>query len=145
MRRTHDLIVFLAKAGKPFKEIRETVEAAYPGQALGKSQVYRIMKVVKEDGGQKYMRGSDKKNTVRTPDFIDTIRADIEEDRRLTKFPKLKGKLAGTFMDAESFKKNWDGVTSTMTRDEYAQAFQKWVYHHRKCILIDGSYVEKTE
>ena len=60
-------------------------------------------------------------------------------------FPKLKGKLAGTFMDAESFKKNWDGVTSTMTRDEYAQAFQKWVYHHRKCILIDGSYVEKTE
>ena len=84
MTRTHDLIVFLAKAGKSFKEIRETVEAAYPGQALGKSQVYRVMKVMKEDRDKKYKRGSDNKKTVRTPDFIDSIRADIEEDRRLT-------------------------------------------------------------
>ena len=42
------------------------------------------MKAVKEDGDKKYMRGFDNKNTVRTPEFIDTIRADIEEDRRLT-------------------------------------------------------------
>ena len=59
MTHTHDLIVFLAKAGKSFKEIRETVEAAYPGQALGKSQVYRIMKAVKEDGDKIYMRGKE--------------------------------------------------------------------------------------
>ena len=345
MKRVHDLTVDLAKAGKTFKEIQETVEKAYPGNALSRSAVYNIIKTVKEGKDAHDKRGLASTKIIRTPDFIEAIRTDIEEDRRRTVsdlvarhdasretihkvltedlglskksarwvpkllndsqkrgrvessrafikrfheegnafldkivtmdesavayhtpetkqqskqwvkkgtpgplkcksqssrikqmvlcffdnegliytnvvpkgtmvnaayiidvlgrflkkmrekrptkldqgfifhwdnapvhtassvqeflakknvellqhpayspdlapadyflFPKMKSKLAGKFLDSRSFKKEWDGVASTLTRDDFLTAFKKWVDRHIKCISIDGSYVEK--
>eukprot|EP00088_Acartia_fossae_P023142 TRINITY_DN2421_c0_g1_i1.p1 TRINITY_DN2421_c0_g1~~TRINITY_DN2421_c0_g1_i1.p1 ORF type:complete len:226 (-),score=61.33 TRINITY_DN2421_c0_g1_i1:61-738(-) len=84
MTRIHDLTVDLAKAGKTCKEIKEIVEAAYPGQSLARSTIFRIIKTMKEGGDVSDKRGLDTTKTVRTPGFIDAVRIAIESDRKLT-------------------------------------------------------------
>ena len=50
----------------------------------------------------------------------------------MDEFPKVKESLAGKFMDARSFKKEWDGVTSYISKEDYATAFLKWVECYKK-------------
>ena len=59
-------------------------------------------------------------------------------------FPRVKAELAGDFMDVESFKSKWDGVTGKLKEDVYAKAYQKWVDRHQKCLRLAGDYVEKS-
>ena len=59
-------------------------------------------------------------------------------------FPKVKADLAGDYMDVDSFKTKWDGVTSKLKEEAFANAYQKWVDRHRKCVRLDGDYVEKS-
>ena len=37
-------------------------------------------------------------------------------------FPKLKKQPAGNFLEAPIFKKEWDGVSSTIPKDAFATA-----------------------
>ena len=59
-------------------------------------------------------------------------------------FPRVKADLAGDYMDVESFKNKWDGVTGKLKEDVYAKAYQKWVERHQKCLRLAGDYVEKS-
>jgi hypothetical protein len=58
-------------------------------------------------------------------------------------FPKLKKELAGNTMTQEEFKKEWEGVLRRVSKDEFAKAFVRWFERCKKCIRIDGNYVEK--
>lgn len=59
-------------------------------------------------------------------------------------FPRVKADLAGEFLDAETFKTRWDGVVNTITKEQFGEAYQKWVHRHEKCVQLDGDYVEKN-
>ena len=83
MTRVHDLVVDLAKAGKSFKDIKETVEAAYPDSALKKTQIYHLIKTVKEGGDTIDMRGK-RGVSKRTQAVIDAVDTDVQDDRRVT-------------------------------------------------------------
>ena len=94
MTRVHDLVVDLAKAGKSYKEIKETMEAAYPDSALKKTQVYQIMKTVREGGDTTDMRGK-RGVSKRTQAIIDAVEADVLDDRRVTvQYLAVKHELA---------------------------------------------------
>jgi histone-lysine N-methyltransferase SETMAR len=58
-------------------------------------------------------------------------------------FPKPKKELAGNTMTQEEFKKEWEGVLRRVSKDEFAKAFVRWFERCKKCIRIDGNYVEK--
>jgi histone-lysine N-methyltransferase SETMAR len=59
-------------------------------------------------------------------------------------FPKVKKELAGLMLTRETFKKEWEGAVRTLLAADFAEAFQQWFCRCKKCIVIDGSYVEKT-
>ena len=40
-------------------------------------------------------------------------------------FPKLKNKMAGEFLSVDAFKTRWDGVTATLTKDDYTGCYAK--------------------
>ena len=77
MTRIHDFVCDLAKADKSVKEIREIIESAYPGQGLSLSQVYRLIKDVKDGKDTTDMRGRNKPKTAMTPRFIESVKADM--------------------------------------------------------------------
>jgi hypothetical protein len=41
-----DFVTNLARAGKSYQEIKETVDAAYGGQSLQKTVIYKVLKKV---------------------------------------------------------------------------------------------------
>jgi hypothetical protein len=59
MSPIRDFVAGLARAGKTFKEIQETTEAAYGENSLKKTQIYKIISTVKE--------GKDTEDRGRTP------------------------------------------------------------------------------
>jgi hypothetical protein len=74
----------LARAGKSFKDIQETVAAAYGDRSLKKTQIYAIIKNVKEGKPTTDQRKLNDKRKIRSPTFIADVAAAIEKDRRLT-------------------------------------------------------------
>lgn len=84
MTKQHEFAVNLAKTGHDAKRIIELVEQAFPGQGLKKTAVYEIIKRVKEGGDTDDNRGKGRANPVRTDDFIQAIREDVEKDRRVS-------------------------------------------------------------
>jgi len=59
-------------------------------------------------------------------------------------FPLVKEHLAGTTIAANGVKKAWEGVTSSIPKSAFANAFQRWFEMSQKCIEIGGDYVEKS-
>ena len=49
-------------------------------------------------------------------------------------FPKLKRELAGITMMQEEFKKKWEGVLRTLSKDYFARAFTRVLECCKKCI-----------
>ena len=84
MTRVHNFTCDLARAGKSVREIMATVEEAYPGEGLSLSQVYRLIKTVKEGKDDKDKRGKDNTKTIRKANLIQAVKADVEDDRRVT-------------------------------------------------------------
>ena len=74
----------LAVAGKSFKEIQETVKNAYGDKAIKRTQIYDILKKVKDGKPAADHRHLNSKRKKRTPEFIANVAADIENDRRVT-------------------------------------------------------------
>jgi histone-lysine N-methyltransferase SETMAR len=59
-------------------------------------------------------------------------------------FPTLKRELAGLTMSLDEFKQKWEGVIRTLTKDDFARAFERWLHRCEKCVRIGGGYVEKS-
>jgi hypothetical protein len=79
-----DFVAGLARAGKTFKEIQETTEAAYGENALKKIQIYKIIKAVKEGKVTEDQRQHNRRRKVRSPDFVAEIATEVEDDQRIT-------------------------------------------------------------
>ncbi len=43
-------------------------------------------------------------------------------------FPTLKRELAGLSMTPDEFKKKWEGAVRTLTKDDFARAFKRWLH-----------------
>ncbi len=59
-------------------------------------------------------------------------------------FSMLKRELAGLSMTLDELKTKWEGVMKTLTDDDFARAFERWLHCCEKCIHIGGGYVEKS-
>jgi hypothetical protein len=70
MSPIRDFIAGLARAGKTFKEIQETTEAAYGENALKKTQTYEIIRAVKEGKVTEDQRQNSGRRKVRSPDSL---------------------------------------------------------------------------
>ena len=75
----HDFVCDLAKASKSVKEIMDIVESVYHRQGLSQSQVYHLIKDVKDNQNTTDMRGRNKPKTTRTPHFVESVKANVEE------------------------------------------------------------------
>ncbi len=73
----------LAVAGKSFKEIQETVKNAYGDKAIKRTQIYDILKKVKEGKLAADHRHLNSKCKKRMMAFIANVATDIENDRRV--------------------------------------------------------------
>jgi len=83
MTKVRDFVAGLARAGKPFGEIKNTTVAAYGDKALTRSQIYRIIKAVKEGENTDDKRPLNAKKTTRTLDLVAAVAAAVKEDARL--------------------------------------------------------------
>jgi len=59
-------------------------------------------------------------------------------------FPKVKERLAGKSIASGGLKTAWEGVTSSISIEDFATAFRRWFEHCNKCVEIGGDYVEKS-
>jgi hypothetical protein len=84
MSPIRDFVACLARAGKTFKEIQETTEAAYSENALKQTQIYEIIRAVKDEKVTEDQRWNNGRRKVISPDFIAEIAAEVEVDRRIT-------------------------------------------------------------
>jgi hypothetical protein len=84
MSPLRDFVAMLARAGKSFKDIQETVAAAYGDRTLKKNQIYAIIKNVKEGKPTSDQWKSNGTRKIRSPAFIADVATAIKKDRRLT-------------------------------------------------------------
>jgi hypothetical protein len=75
MTLIHDFVSALAVPGKSFKEIEETVKKVYDDKALKRTQIYNIMKEVKEGKPATDQRGFNTKRRIRNSAFVADIAA----------------------------------------------------------------------
>jgi histone-lysine N-methyltransferase SETMAR len=59
-------------------------------------------------------------------------------------FPELKRELAGLTLSQDEFKTKWEGVVRTLTKDNFATAFQSGLERCEKYIRINNFYVKKS-
>ena len=59
-------------------------------------------------------------------------------------FPKVKNDLAGQTLTQGAFRSSWEGAVKNLSKDDFADAFEKWIGRCKKCIRLDGGYVEKS-
>jgi histone-lysine N-methyltransferase SETMAR len=84
MSGAHDFIAELARASKGYKEIKETVDAAFGDKTLQKKAIYDIIKEVKAGKDTADQRHLNLKKTVRTATLIASVATAVEEDWRVT-------------------------------------------------------------
>jgi histone-lysine N-methyltransferase SETMAR len=84
MTPIRDFVGTLAVAGKSFKEIQQIVRDAYGDKAIKRTQIYDIIKKVKEGKPAADQRHLNSKRKKRSAAFIADVAADIENDRRVT-------------------------------------------------------------
>ena len=83
MTVVRDFVVNLARAGHCANSILENVQKAFSPNAMGKTQVYKILAAVmdKEMADQ---RAGNAVKTVQTAEVIEAMRVFVEEGRRVT-------------------------------------------------------------
>jgi hypothetical protein len=84
MSSAHNFVAGLARASKGYKEIKETVDAAFGDKTLQKTAIYEIIKKVKAGKDTADQRHLNPKKTVRIAALITSVAAAVEEDRRVT-------------------------------------------------------------
>ena len=53
-------------------------------------------------------------------------------------FPKVKEHMSGLLLTLESLKKTWEGVSRSITAEDFAAAFRHWFEWGEKCVRIGG-------
>jgi hypothetical protein len=81
MSLIQDFAAGLTRARKTVKEVQETTEAAYSKMSKKRTQIYEIMKTVKEGKTTMDKRQNNGRRKVKSPVFITKIAAEIEGDR----------------------------------------------------------------
>jgi hypothetical protein len=81
MSGAYDFVAGLAGACKGYKEIKETVDAAFGDKTLQKTAIYSIIKKVKAGKDTADQRHPNPKKTVRIAALIASVAAAVEEDR----------------------------------------------------------------
>ena len=84
MTGVRDFVAGLAREGKSFKDIQETVKGAFRDQALKKTQIYDIIKLVKAGKSTADSRHLNSRKTKRTSSLIADVAAAIQDDARVT-------------------------------------------------------------
>jgi hypothetical protein len=46
-------------------------------------------------------------------------------------------------LSLDEFMTKWEGVIRTLSKDDFARAFERWLERCEKCIQIGIGYVEK--
>jgi hypothetical protein len=59
-------------------------------------------------------------------------------------FRRMKEELTGVTLDHSTLKKKWEGVTRSISADEFATDFWRWFERCQNCIEISGGYVKKS-
>jgi hypothetical protein len=80
MSPIRDVVAGLARAGKTLQEIKETTEAVYGKNSLKKTQIYGIIRAVKEGKDTVDQQQNNGRRKVRS--FITEIAVDVEIDRQ---------------------------------------------------------------
>jgi hypothetical protein len=83
MSPLRDFVATLASAWKSFKDIQETVAAAYCVKSLKKTQIYAIIKNVKEGKPTTDQQKLNGRRKVRNLAFTSDVAAHIEKDQRV--------------------------------------------------------------
>ncbi len=84
MTGARDFVAGLARAGKGYKEIKKTMDAAFGDKTLQKTAIYAIIKKVKAGENTSDQRHLNGKKTVRNAALIASVAAAVEQDRRLS-------------------------------------------------------------
>ncbi len=75
MTGARDFFANLARAGTGYKDIKETVEAAYGNESLQKTAIYATTKKGQAGESTTDTCHFNPKKTVRTPDFVTSVNA----------------------------------------------------------------------
>ena len=60
-------------------------------------------------------------------------------------FPEVKAQLRGIkFSSANELMQQTQRIVSSFDSQWYRDTFDKWIMRHRKCVRINGDYVEKV-
>ena len=84
MTGVRDFVAGLARAGKDFAEIQDTVKKAFGDKALRRTQIYEVIRKVKASENTDDQRIRNPKKTKRDQSLITAIAAAVEQDRRVT-------------------------------------------------------------
>jgi histone-lysine N-methyltransferase SETMAR len=138
----------LARAGKSFKNIEETVAAAFGDTGLKKTQIYAIIKNVKEGKLTSDQRKLNSTRKICSPAFIADVATAIEKDRRQTvrRLTLVHGVSKNTIhhtltQDLNLSKKSARWVPKLLTEEikkekvRTSEAFLAMVRHRSKAIL----------
>jgi hypothetical protein len=83
MSELQDFVAVLVRAGRTVSEIKKSAEVAYDNKSLTRSQIYRIIKSVKDGENTEDQRPLNSKKTKRTLDLVAAVAAAVEEDAHL--------------------------------------------------------------
>ena len=81
MSELQDFVAVLVRAGRTVSEIKKSAEVAYDNKSLTRSQIYRIIKSVKDGENTEDQQPLNSKKTKRTLDLV--AAAAVEEDAHL--------------------------------------------------------------
>jgi hypothetical protein len=56
----------------------------------------------------------------------------------------LKRVLAGLFLYQDEFKTKWEGVSETLTEDNFTMALQRWLERFKKVVCIGEGCTDKS-
>ena len=84
MGKVRDFVAGLARAGKDFGEIEDTVKKSFGDKLVNRATIYRIIKAVKDGKNTDDQRKFNATRTKRNQSLIATVAAAVEEDRRVS-------------------------------------------------------------
>ena len=84
MGKVIDFMADLARAGKDFSEIEDTVKKSFGDKSVNRATIYRIIKAVKDGENTDNQRKFNATKTKRTQSLIASVAAAVEEDRRVS-------------------------------------------------------------
>ena len=148
MTGVRDFVAGLARAGKDFAEIQDTVKKAFGDKALKRTQIYEVIRKVKAGENTVDQRFRNPKKTKRHQSLITAVAATVEQDRRvgIEYLAEANGVSYGTIynilhdnLGLEKKSARWvPKLLSDLQKQERVQICRKFiaaVYRHSMAML----------